>query len=235
MYLFYIRHGEPIYDPDSLTETGKKQAEALKERFSKYGLDKIYASSSERAIQTAKPTADALKLGIEILDWAHEKYAGEEFGALHKQQWCFADEETTAIFKSKEIISLGNKWVDSEYFRNTGMRKGYYRVKNETIKFIESLGYKYNSENETFIAEKPKYERVALFAHGGFGYIFLSCLLNIPYPMFCTRFYTVGLSQVCVIEITDEGKGITPILLQYSNDSHLYKYDLPREYGKQTF
>ena len=235
MYLFYIRHAEPVYDPDGLTETGVKQAEALKERFLQYGLDKIYASSSERAIQTARPTAQALKLDIEILDWANEKYAGEEFGALNKPQWCFADEETKAIFGLKEILSLGNNWVDSDYFRNTGMRKGYYRVKSETINFIESLGYKYDSEKETYKAEKPKYERVALFAHGGFGYIFLSCLLNIPYPMFCTRFDTVGLSNVCVVEIKDEGEGIMPVLLQYSNDSHLYKNDLPREYGKQTF
>ena len=29
MLLFYVRHGDPIYNPDSLTELGIKQAEAL--------------------------------------------------------------------------------------------------------------------------------------------------------------------------------------------------------------
>ena len=29
MVFYYIRHGDPIYDPDSLTEHGHKQAEAL--------------------------------------------------------------------------------------------------------------------------------------------------------------------------------------------------------------
>jgi len=29
MILFYVRHGDPIYDPDSLTPLGKRQAEAL--------------------------------------------------------------------------------------------------------------------------------------------------------------------------------------------------------------
>ena len=41
MLFFYIRHGIPIYDPDSLTELGKKQADALAKRLSIYGIDKI--------------------------------------------------------------------------------------------------------------------------------------------------------------------------------------------------
>ena len=32
MLLFYVRHGDPIYSPDSLTEQGQLQAEALVER-----------------------------------------------------------------------------------------------------------------------------------------------------------------------------------------------------------
>ena len=32
MLLFFIRHGDPIYNPDSLTDLGKKQAEALVKR-----------------------------------------------------------------------------------------------------------------------------------------------------------------------------------------------------------
>ncbi|MBO6263170.1 MAG: histidine phosphatase family protein [Clostridia bacterium] len=44
MILYYIRHGDPIYDPDSLTELGHKQAEALANRFALYGLDEIYCS-----------------------------------------------------------------------------------------------------------------------------------------------------------------------------------------------
>ena len=56
MLLFYIRHGDPIYMPDSLTPLGKRQAEAVAKRLSRYGLDKIFVSSSTRAIQTAEPT-----------------------------------------------------------------------------------------------------------------------------------------------------------------------------------
>ena len=42
MLLFYVRHGDPIYKPDSLTELGKNQAEALVSRMKEYNPDKIY-------------------------------------------------------------------------------------------------------------------------------------------------------------------------------------------------
>lgn len=54
MLFLYLRHGDPIYEPDSLTEEGHRQAEALSKRLCKYGLDKVYASTSNRAQLTAK-------------------------------------------------------------------------------------------------------------------------------------------------------------------------------------
>ena len=41
MLLFLIRHGDPIYDPDSLTPLGKKQAEAVAKRLALYGKSKL--------------------------------------------------------------------------------------------------------------------------------------------------------------------------------------------------
>ena len=56
MIFYYVRHGDPIYDPDSLTELGHKQAAALAKRFTLTGLDEIYSSTSMRARMTAEPT-----------------------------------------------------------------------------------------------------------------------------------------------------------------------------------
>ena len=53
MLLFFLRHGDPIYDPDSLTELGRRQAEALGRRLAAYGLDRIFVSTSNRAVETA--------------------------------------------------------------------------------------------------------------------------------------------------------------------------------------
>ena len=41
MLLYYVRHGDPIYDPDSLTPLGQEQAKALAKRLIVHGVDKV--------------------------------------------------------------------------------------------------------------------------------------------------------------------------------------------------
>ena len=53
MLLYYVRHGDPIYDPNQLTELGKLQAAAVAKRLARYGVDEVYTSPSNRARQTA--------------------------------------------------------------------------------------------------------------------------------------------------------------------------------------
>lgn len=49
MLLYYIRHGDPIYNPDSLTGLGHKQSEALSKRLADSGIEAVYCSPSNRA------------------------------------------------------------------------------------------------------------------------------------------------------------------------------------------
>ena len=54
MLLYVIRHGDPIYNPDSLTPKGKRQAEAVARRLSVHGLDRIFSSPLGRARKTLR-------------------------------------------------------------------------------------------------------------------------------------------------------------------------------------
>ena len=47
MLFFYIRHGDPVYEPNKLTPLGQRQAEAVAKRLSLYGLDRIFSSPSK--------------------------------------------------------------------------------------------------------------------------------------------------------------------------------------------
>ena len=44
MLFFYVRHGDPIYNPNQLTPLGKRQAEAVAKRLAMHGIDEIYVS-----------------------------------------------------------------------------------------------------------------------------------------------------------------------------------------------
>ena len=46
MLLYFIRHGDPCYDPDSLTPLGLRQAEAIGRRLARYEIGR--ASCRER-------------------------------------------------------------------------------------------------------------------------------------------------------------------------------------------
>lgn len=229
MYLIYVRHGDPIYNPDSLTELGLKQADALVERLTRLGFDKIYCSSSTRAVLTAKPTADALGIEPVLLDWAREDRAWEDFALKSGDRftWCFWDSETIKKFTSDEVIKLGYDWHKSPLFEGTNFSRGITRIRKQTTEFLEGLGYRYDEKTHSYSAVEHVADRVALFAHGGFGMAFLSCLLEIPYPLFSTHFEHLNTTGVCAIEIKDEGERIIPRLLEFGNDSHLFKAGLP--------
>lgn len=221
MLFFYVRHGDPIYEPDSLTEQGIQQAKALVERMKRCKPEKIFASSSNRAILTARPTAEYLGLEMEILDWCNENKTWQEFSMVNDQgvrQWYFQNEEYIRFLNSEEICGLREDWWQHPKFQNTAVPSGWNRICRETDAFMKSLGYIRNGNG--FECIKPTYQRAALFAHQGLGLAFLSCLLRIPYPQFTTRF-DMGHSGVTVIELADAGFTV-PKVLQLANDSHIF-------------
>lgn len=232
MLFFYIRHGDPIYDPDSLTPLGHRQAEAISKRFAVYGLDEIYSSPLVRARQTAQPTCEVLKKEPIILDWCSEYLAWVQMTVEYepgKRTWGFAHQPTKELFASPEVRALGNKWYTHPAFEGTKFAEGVARVEGEADKLLLSLGYRHDRERSGYIAENPNNKRVALFAHEGFGMSFLSAVLDIPYNDFSTRF-GIGFTGMTVIDFTDVNGFCIPKVLQHSNDSHLYREGLGIKY-----
>lgn len=237
MLLFYLRHADPIYQPDDLTKQGRRQADALSKRLALYGLDKIYSSTSTRAVLTAQPTAELVNLDITQLEWCEETQAFYEFcvtDAAGKRCWGFEDKETRMIMASNEMASLGHQWWKHPALANTDFKKGYDRIQEKTYAFLAEQGYIFDPEKGTYRAVRKNNERIALFAHQGFGMAFMSCVLNIPYPMYCTRF-DFGHSGMTVLEFSDSPGETMPTVLTMSNDSHLYRDGFPTKYQNRIF
>lgn len=233
MLLYYLRHGDPIYNPDSLTPLGHEQARSLAKRLAMYGVDEIYSSDSVRAMETAQPTCDLLKKEKTLLPWAHENRAWEQLTvALEsgRRTWCFLDPRYVEQFNSAEVRAMGDKWYEHPYFKDTSFKEGIERVDREADAFLLSLGYRHDREKHRYELVEPNEKRVALFAHQGFGMAFLSSILDIPYPMFCTHF-NISHTSMSVIQF-DETAGFSyPQAIQLSNDSHLYRDGLLTGYN----
>ena len=72
MKLLIVRHGDPDYSIDSLTETGWIEAELLSDRLCKLDVKAFYCSPKGRARDTAKATLEKLGRQAEILPWLRE-------------------------------------------------------------------------------------------------------------------------------------------------------------------
>lgn len=231
MIFYYIRHGSPIYNPDSLTPLGKRQAEAVGKRLAQAGIDEIYASSSNRAIETAKPLSELLGKEINILDWCNEGYAWQEFTVKCEEgtHWVFHDEELVKLLNSPELINMGFNWYDHPAFAATKCKAGMERVGKQTSEFLGSLGYRYEPYVGGYEAVAPNDKHIALFAHEGFSKPFLSCLLGIPCPIFMKMYYNH--SGVTAVKFDNKNGIVYPRVLVYSDCGHLYREGLPMKYN----
>lgn len=235
MLFFYLRHGDPIYDPDSLTPLGQRQAEALAKRLALYGLDEIYASSSTRAQQTAAPTAALLNKEIIPQPWCVEQLAWADLALPDESgnyRWAFQQERFRRLFNTPEIMALGQNWAQHPALQNTSLGSGIARIQRETALFFKTLGYTYDAAENCYRCDMQNdTRRIALFAHQGFGLAFLSCILGIPYPQFCSHFDMCH-TGMTVLDFTAAEDGVViPRMLELSGDAHLYREGLPTHYN----
>ena len=236
MLLFLIRHGDPVYNPDSLTPLGVRQAEAVAKRLCLYGIDNVFTSTSKRAIQTAIPTCEILKKEHTELDWCNESHAWRNFTVVNedgKRTWMSDNDKCRELFVSEEIRMLGDNWFEHPFFKDTNCKGGIEFINKNVDEFLSALGYVHNRKNHTYHNTEENEERIALFAHSGFTNNFLSSVLDIPYPMFCTHF-AVTHTGMTVIKF-DNKETLVPKILTFSNDSHLYKEGLPTKFNQSVY
>lgn len=237
MLFFYVRHGDPIYDPDSLTPLGKRQAEAIARRLALYGIDEIYSSTSTRAIETATPTSEILKKPITTLDFAKEAHAWRELTVIRddngKRSWMFQYTPTRELFNTNGMRELGFKWYEHPELREYGFKDGIERIQRESDAFFAALGYERDGIGRYRVTREND-KRIAMFAHQGFGLAFLSCIIGVPYPVFSSHF-DMSHTGLTVIEFSDEGGYSYPKILTMANDSHLYRDGLPTKYNNSIY
>lgn len=237
MLLYYVRHGDPIYDPDSLTPLGHRQAEAVAKRLANHGIDNIYTSSSNRAILTSKPTCEILGKEATVLDWCNEYYAAKYFFVDNNKggkSWVFHQQRYIEKFASKEVVDLGYNWYNHPDFATMQFKEGIESTKQKAFEFLSQCGFTYDEQKGMYKSSKQGNKRIAVFAHQGMGLLLLSIISLIPYPAFCTRF-DITHTGVTVIEFPETDGYVLPKILTLSNDSHIYASGLPTKYNNDIY
>ena len=230
MLLYIVRHGDPIYETDSLTERGKLQAEAVGKRMLDAKIDRIFSSPLGRAMQTAEPACRLLGLEKNIEKWTCE-IGGE------KNTTTFPDGKRKAVtlVQNTYYRENGNLYLPYErtyecnIINETEIGSAVKYIEEQGNVFLERLGYR--EENGVYRIIKNNEEKIALFCHAVFARAWLSVLLHIPFHIMCASFQYTH-TGVTIIEFENNPNGFTaPKCMCYSDVSHLYASGLDMRYN----
>lgn len=182
MRILIIRHGDPDYKNDTLTEKGKREAQLLAKRLKKEKIDRLYTSPLGRAKDTCAYTAKALGKENEVVvkDWLCEfgiklvLPSGRERGI----PWDMLSDEWINEPKMYDYQA----WHQQDFYRAVGMESKYKQVCEGLDSVLAERGY--IRDGNVYRTQKGNTDTIALFCHFGLEMVLLSHLCGIsPIPL----------------------------------------------------
>ena len=240
MKLIFIRHGEPDYSIDSLTEKGWKEAELLSRRAAKWPVTQFYVSPLGRAQDTASCTLKAANRDAITLDWLREfSYPiVDPVTGRNSIPWDFTPE----FWTTEPLMFTQEDWVHASFLEpNPKIASEYKNVCEKMDELLLSYGYKRDhkiyrtSGEERFIkstvndddtirknqpadAEHPE-TTLVFFCHLGITCIILSHLLNIPFPLLAHGFF-LPTTSLTVLSTEERWSNEAYFRVQVMGDTH---------------
>ena len=199
MRILFVRHGNPNYDLDILTELGHKQAEACAERLKGEGIEKIFSSTCGRALETAAHTAEKYGLDVVHCDFIREiSWSSKDGTPIYENghPWNYASEY---LKDNRSLIDVD--WENDTLYSKSKTPDSFHKVGAGLDAWLETIGYK--REGYYYRVLEKKYDTVAMFCHGGAFAVAFAHLFNLPAPF---AFKCVPLNQSGVVEITVGGE-----------------------------
>lgn len=218
MKILIIRHADPDYSIDSLTEQGRTEAELLSRMLCKKEFKEIYVSPLGRARDTAAYTLEKLGREAVVCDWLRE------FSPAVKRPdrdargvaWDWLPQDWTAI---DDFYSF-DRWAEVPAMADAGVKEEYLRVAAGLDGIIEKHGYV--REGRFYRAVNPNTDTIALFCHFGVECVLLSHLLGIS-PMPLWQGFCAAPSSVTTLITEERRKGIASFrAAAFGDTSHLY-------------
>lgn len=219
MKLLIIRHGDPNYAIDGLTDKGKIEAELLAERLEDENIKAIYCSTYGRAMRTAEYTLDRLGIEAEYCDWLREfNYERIRVPYLDKDKiaWDLLPE---FVDKYPELYHP-TLWQTVDFLKDTGVPEAYKSVCEGFDTMLLKHGYKRDGFSYKVI--KPSHDTVVLFCHYGVTALLMSHIMNCsPYSLWQ---HTITLPTAVTTLYTEERiEGIASFRASSIGDlSHLF-------------
>lgn len=220
MEIYIVRHADPDYKNDSLTEKGRREAELLSERLKKIDFKQAYISPLGRAQLTAKFTLDKTNTPSETMPWLREFEGTVKTGLLKREQ-CW--DRVPAYWTQYDEYYDYNKWLDVDMMKKGDVERHYKKVCEGIDKIIADHGYIH--DGRIYRAVKPNADKIVLFCHFGVEAVILSHIFNVS-PMILWHNFRALPSSVTRLVTEEREEGIAMFTALYFGDvSHLYAGD----------
>ena len=224
MRLLIVRHGDPDYSIDSLTEKGWKEAEYLSERLSKLDVKDFYVSPLGRAKDTASFTLKKMNRTAVECDWLREfdvLINRPDVTDRQKRLWDWLPQDWT----QDERFYQYDHWYENERLQQSDA-KGYYDyVTGKFDKLLAEHGYV--REGHYYRVEKPNEDTLVFFCHFGLECVLLAHLIGAS-PMVLWHGFCAAPSSVTTVNTEERREGIASFRISAFGDiSHLYVHDEP--------
>ena len=219
MRILIIRHGEPDYPNDSLTEKGHREAELVAQRLIKEDIRDFYVSPLGRARVTAAPTLRKFGKEAEVCDWL------QEFPPLivkpdQPQDKTIAWDWLPADWTGNPDFYDSDKWMQTEVMRAGRVDEAYRHVAEGLDGIIARYGYR--REGNLYRVEQPCRDTIALFCHFGLECVLLGHLFHVS-PMILWHSTALAPTSVTTIYSEERREGIASFrALSIGDLSHLY-------------
>ncbi len=216
MRIVFVRHGEPDYAHDCLTEHGHLQAAAAAERLREEGISEVWSSTMGRAMETADYTSRALGLPVRPLDFMREVHWGSMDGTelfANGHPWDIADE------LARQGYNLNRPdWREHPYFRNNLVCEHVDRVERGIDGWLRDLGYIREGFYYRCVRKDSEQKTVALFSHGGSSCAAMGHILNLPFP-YATALLHLEFTGITVLRMDRKPGSMALPCLELANDA----------------
>ena len=218
MKLIFVRHAEPDYTIDSLTEKGWREAEILSHRVAKWKIKDIYCSPLGRAKDTASLSLKALGREAEICEWLQEFYFTiiDEETAKPTIAWDFLPD----YFIPNGDLHDKDEWYNTAVMKSGDIAKHYFEVTTAFDKLLAKHGYRRREDGVYEVVEHND-DVLVFFCHFGITSLLTGYLTGIAPPTLWQGFFMAPTS-ISVIGSEERKPGQAAFRVQvYGDASHL--------------
>ncbi len=216
MRIVLVRHGDPDYEKDSLTEKGWREAELLSDRLMKLDVKDFYCSPLGRAKDTASFTLKKLGRTAKTLSWLQEYRGKVKVGNTQQVAWDRKPLEWT----DNSDFYHPERWMETELMRSANVKKTYNRVCRGVDKLLAEHGYVHSGRHYKVVEEN--HDTIVLFCHFGVECVILSHIFGCS-PMVLWHNFVALPTSVTTLITEEREPGIAVFRTQQFGDiSHLY-------------